>query len=44
MKPGRIIGEILDALLEAVTTDPTLNERERLLERAREVLQSGEPG
>jgi tRNA nucleotidyltransferase (CCA-adding enzyme) len=38
VKPGRVIGEILEALLEAVTTDPTLNERERLLERAREHL------
>jgi tRNA nucleotidyltransferase (CCA-adding enzyme) len=39
VKPGRIIGEILEALLDAVTTDPTLNERGRLLERAREYLQ-----
>ena len=39
VKPGRIIGEILEALLDAVTTDPTLNERGRLLERAREHLQ-----
>jgi tRNA nucleotidyltransferase (CCA-adding enzyme) len=39
VKPGRIIGEILEALLDAVTTDPALNERERLLERAREHLQ-----
>jgi len=38
VKPGRIIGEILEALLEAVTTDPALNERERLLELAREYL------
>ena len=39
VKPGRIIGEILEALLEAVTNDPALNERTRLLERAREHLQ-----
>ena len=39
VKPGRIIGEILEALLDAVTTDPALNERGRLLERAREHLQ-----
>jgi tRNA nucleotidyltransferase (CCA-adding enzyme) len=39
VKPGRIIGEILEALLDAVTTDPSLNERGRLLERAREHLQ-----
>ncbi|HEY3817997.1 MAG TPA: HD domain-containing protein [Polyangiaceae bacterium] len=38
VKPGRIIGEILEVLLDAVTTDPGLNERGRLLERAREYL------
>jgi tRNA nucleotidyltransferase (CCA-adding enzyme) len=38
VKPGRIIGEILDALLDAVTTDPAVNEREALLARAREML------
>jgi tRNA nucleotidyltransferase (CCA-adding enzyme) len=38
VKPGRVIGEILEALLESVTTDPALNERGRLLERAREHL------
>jgi hypothetical protein len=38
VKPGRIIGEILDALLDAVTTDPSLNEREPLLDLAREHL------
>ena len=35
LAPGRIIGEILDTLLEAVTNDPTLNQREPLLARAR---------
>jgi tRNA nucleotidyltransferase (CCA-adding enzyme) len=38
VKPGRVIGEILEMLLDAVTTDPALNERERLLELAREYL------
>jgi tRNA nucleotidyltransferase (CCA-adding enzyme) len=38
LKPGRIIGEILDALLEEVTTDPSANEREALLTRARQIL------
>jgi tRNA nucleotidyltransferase (CCA-adding enzyme) len=38
LQPGRIIGEILDALLEAVTNDPAVNEREALLGRAREIL------
>ena len=36
--PGRIIGEILDALLDAVTADPSVNDRERLLALARELL------
>ncbi len=36
VRPGRVIGEILDALLEAVTADPSANERGRLLELARE--------
>ncbi|MCL2722972.1 MAG: HDIG domain-containing protein [Polyangiaceae bacterium] len=39
LSPGRIIGQILDALLELVTVDPSLNEREALLEHAREILQ-----
>ena len=38
LQPGRIIGEILDALLEVVTNDPAVNEREALLVRAREIL------
>ena len=38
VKPGPILGEILDALLEAVITDPALNEREALLARAKEHL------
>jgi tRNA nucleotidyltransferase (CCA-adding enzyme) len=40
IRPGPVIGQILDALLEAVTSDPALNERERLLAAAREYLQS----
>ncbi|HEX8796250.1 MAG TPA: HD domain-containing protein [Polyangiaceae bacterium] len=36
LKPGRIIGEILSALLEAVTNDPALNTREALLALARQ--------
>ena len=39
--PGRIIGEILDALLDAVTNDPAVNEREALLALAREILKKG---
>jgi tRNA nucleotidyltransferase (CCA-adding enzyme) len=40
MRPGPMIGQVLDALLEAVTTDPGLNEREPLLAAAREYLRS----
>jgi tRNA nucleotidyltransferase (CCA-adding enzyme) len=38
LRPGRILGEILEALLDAVTADPSLNEREALLQRAREIV------
>jgi tRNA nucleotidyltransferase (CCA-adding enzyme) len=38
VKPGRIIGEVLEHLLDLVTSDPSLNERERLLESTREYL------
>ncbi len=35
LAPGRILGEILDHLLEAVTNDPAANRREALLDLAR---------
>lgn len=38
--PGPWLGAMLDHLLEAVTNDPTLNERDRLLQQAR-ALDSG---
>ena len=38
LPPGPVIGQVLDALLEAVTSDPALNEREPLLAAAREYL------
>jgi tRNA nucleotidyltransferase (CCA-adding enzyme) len=38
MKPGRQLGEILDALLEAVVAEPSLNDREKLLDLARRAL------
>jgi tRNA nucleotidyltransferase (CCA-adding enzyme) len=38
IKPGRIIGVILETLLEAVINDPSLNEREKLLEMARKIV------
>lgn len=31
MKPGREIGQTLNRLLELVLTDPSLNEKQRLL-------------
>jgi tRNA nucleotidyltransferase (CCA-adding enzyme) len=38
LAPGPIIGRVLDALLEAVLTDPAANERDALLARAREYV------
>lgn len=38
VRPGRVIGDILSALLEAVTNDPALNERDALIALAREYL------
>jgi tRNA nucleotidyltransferase (CCA-adding enzyme) len=38
LAPGRIIGELLDALLEGVIDDPSMNERDALLARAREFV------
>ena len=37
LKPGRILGEILEQLLDEVLTDPAQNDREKLLTRAREL-------
>jgi tRNA nucleotidyltransferase (CCA-adding enzyme) len=39
LAPGRIIGQVLEALLELVIAEPALNTREALLERAREIAQ-----
>jgi tRNA nucleotidyltransferase (CCA-adding enzyme) len=44
IKPGRIIGQILEALLEEVTGDPAVNDRAVLLERARAILLASEKG
>jgi tRNA nucleotidyltransferase (CCA-adding enzyme) len=44
IKPGRILGVLLEALLEAVIVDPALNERETLLARAREILEETKGG
>jgi tRNA nucleotidyltransferase (CCA-adding enzyme) len=38
IRPGPIIGRLLDRLLEAVLDDPRRNERETLLELARDWL------
>jgi tRNA nucleotidyltransferase (CCA-adding enzyme) len=38
LKPGRIIGQVLEALLELVIADPAKNEREALLAEARELV------
>lgn len=40
LKPGRIIGEILESLLEEVLADPALNEPPTLLEKARGIVAS----
>lgn len=38
LRPGRIVGELLEALLERVVDDPSTNDEARLLELAREHL------
>ena len=38
MKPGRELGVLLEGLLSLVLEDPSLNTREELLARAREML------
>ncbi|MBK6698181.1 MAG: HD domain-containing protein [Myxococcales bacterium] len=44
LAPGRVVGELLAALLEEVLGDPTLNEREKLLARAAELLKARNDG
>ncbi|MCK4906178.1 MAG: HD domain-containing protein, partial [Spirochaetes bacterium] len=41
IKPGRIIGDILDALLEEILDDPEKNERDTLLSIAKAILKIG---
>lgn len=38
LKPGPILGEILDKLLEEVLENPTLNQKEKLLEEAKRLV------
>jgi tRNA nucleotidyltransferase (CCA-adding enzyme) len=40
LTPGPILGELLEGLLELVLTDPAVNERDILLERARQMVAS----
>ena len=44
LAPGRVVGELLAALLEEVLGDPTVNEREKLLARAAELLKARNDG
>jgi len=44
LKPGPLIGKILNELLEAVLDDPGLNERETLLAMTRAVIEKKTPG
>lgn len=44
LQPGRIIGVILEGLLEAVIADPTLNDRAKLLDLARKILSENATG
>lgn len=39
MPPGREVGEVMNALLEDVLEDPSLNTREYLIQRAKEITQ-----
>ncbi len=43
LEPGPLLGRILQSLLEEVTDDPARNEREALLQRARELARADEP-
>jgi tRNA nucleotidyltransferase (CCA-adding enzyme) len=38
LKPGRIVGQVLERLVELVTDDPSANERARLLDAARSAV------
>lgn len=40
LKPGPVMGELLAALVELVTDDPKANERARLLEEARKLVEA----
>ena len=44
LPPGPLYGEVLRDLLEAVTDDPALNQRERLMERVAARISGGEEG
>ena len=44
LKPGRVLGELLTALLEEVIADPEKNRRDVLLTRAREMAGERDKG
>jgi tRNA nucleotidyltransferase (CCA-adding enzyme) len=44
LAPGRIIGQILEGLLEQVLAEPALNQRDTLLDNARALVASGPSG
>lgn len=43
LKPGPMLGKILDSLLEAVVNEPSLNTEQELLERARAFVAAASP-
>jgi tRNA nucleotidyltransferase (CCA-adding enzyme) len=43
LKPSRMLGEVLNTLLEAVVEDPAVNERTELLTRARQIVAEKTP-
>jgi tRNA nucleotidyltransferase (CCA-adding enzyme) len=38
LPPGRVLGILLEQLLEAVTADPALNEKQALVARAKDIV------
>ena len=44
LAPGRVIGVILERLVEVVTEDPSANTRDRLLDEARRIVAEPGPG
>ena len=38
MKPGKQMGEVLDQIFEMVLDDPSLNDRQKLMELAHKII------